>query len=101
MKPDYVLETNAGQFYSGNGYVECPRCHASFWLDALPLLVLASDAMADLCPECRLFVIVNMMSGRVIFEGFERSEDQDGRLLELSGAGSTSAPERKPSWKFW
>ena len=89
MKPDYILETNAGQFYGGNGYVECPRCHASFWLDALPLLVLASDAMADLCPECRLFVIVNMMRSRVIFEGFKRSEDQDGRLLELSGADST------------
>jgi hypothetical protein len=101
VKPDYVLETNAGQFYSGNGYVECPRCHASFRLDALPLLVLASDAMEGLCPECRLFVVVNMMSGRVIFEGFKRSEDQDGRMLELREAGSTSAPERKSSWKFW
>ncbi len=79
--------------------------------------MLAADVMADLCPECRLFLVVNMINGRVIFEGFKRSEDKDGRLLQLRDqcgpealvldrqrhrkACRTSAPQRKPWWKFW
>ena len=82
-KPGHVLEVNGGQFYNGKGYVECPRCHTSFRFDAPPTVMLASDAMADLCPKCHVFVVVNMMNGRVIFEGFERGEDKDERLLEL------------------
>ena len=80
------------------------------------MVMVASDAMADLCPKCHVFVVVNMMNGRVIFEGFERGEDKDERLLELIDqcgpdalvidrqrrkTPPAAAPQRGSWWKPW
>ena len=81
--PTCTYEANVGQFYNSN-QAQCPRCQTSFLVDAPPLQILASDVMADLCPACGLFVLINLLQGRVIFEGFLSSEDQDARIKELS-----------------
>jgi hypothetical protein len=100
-KPDFSSEVNAGTFYLGGARVQCPRCNTPFRIDdqasgknaeEKALFILAADVLADMCPACGLFIIINMLSAgqdpnapaRVVFEGFLNSGDQDNRIKELA-----------------
>jgi DNA-directed RNA polymerase subunit RPC12/RpoP len=83
-KPSFCRELSFMEFIKRNGYYECPKCEARLKLEMDPLLILACEILADKCPHCNTYIVINKMDVLTVkIEGFTNFEQSEARLSEL------------------
>jgi hypothetical protein len=70
-------------FYTKPTY-DCPKCRTALTHEMSELMLLASDVLADRCSICGVYIVLNLLHGRVVIEGFLTRPELDSRLTELA-----------------
>ena len=83
-KPTWLLEVTVNNFYDKPGY-ECPKCRTKLLFEQSPELIAASDVIADRCPDCETYIVINMLNeSPVLLEGYITRDELEERFLDLS-----------------
>ena len=73
--------------YWESGYVECPKCNASWNIDENPIVIRGSSVLMDMCPKCGAHILINTLETiYAVVESFNTEAEMEQRLMSLTGS---------------